>query len=98
MDIPNHLWAKELGCRLCNGAGAEEHGARLEDSACAVARQGKGVGRTSRRREGRDRHSRGVAIDEDAKRFYVKYGFTEMADDPRHLYMAMKTVRRLGLE
>jgi ribosomal protein S18 acetylase RimI-like enzyme len=38
-----------------------------------------------------------VAIDERARRFYVKYGFTELRDDPHHLFMAMKTVRKLGL-
>jgi ribosomal protein S18 acetylase RimI-like enzyme len=38
-----------------------------------------------------------VAIDEAAKRFYLKYGFTELRDDPYHLYMAIKTIRRLGL-
>lgn len=38
-----------------------------------------------------------VAIDEAAKRFYLKYGFTELADDPHHLFLSMKTVRKLGL-
>lgn len=38
-----------------------------------------------------------VAIDEAAKRFYLKYGFTEFADDPHHLFISMKTVRKLGL-
>lgn len=38
-----------------------------------------------------------VAIDDAAKRFYLKYGFTELADDPHHLFIAMKTVRQLGL-
>jgi len=27
----------------------------------------------------------------------LKYGLTEMAHDPRHLYMAMRKVRELGL-
>lgn len=38
-----------------------------------------------------------VAIDDAAKSFYLKYGFTELADDPRHLFISMKTVRTLGL-
>ena len=38
-----------------------------------------------------------VAIDAAARRFYLKYGFTELADDPHHLFMAMKTVRQLRL-
>lgn len=37
------------------------------------------------------------AIDEEAKGFYLKYGFTPLADDPLHLYLSMKTVRALGL-
>lgn len=37
------------------------------------------------------------AIDESAKRFYLKYGFTELRDDPRHLYLPMKVVRNLKL-
>lgn len=38
-----------------------------------------------------------VAIDDAAKHFYLKYGFTELADDPHHLFISMKTVRKLGL-
>jgi ribosomal protein S18 acetylase RimI-like enzyme len=38
-----------------------------------------------------------VAIDDAAKRFYLKYGFTELRDDPHHLYMSMKMVKALGL-
>jgi GNAT superfamily N-acetyltransferase len=35
------------------------------------------------------------AIDEDARRFYLKYGFISLADDQLHLYLTMKTVRKL---
>ena len=35
------------------------------------------------------------ALDEEARQFYLKYGFTSLADDPRHLYLPMKTVRKL---
>lgn len=38
-----------------------------------------------------------VAIDDAAKRFYLKYGFTELTDDPHHLFISMKTVRKLGM-
>jgi GNAT superfamily N-acetyltransferase len=38
-----------------------------------------------------------VAIDETARRFYLKYGFTALRDDPHHLYIPMKMVRKLGL-
>lgn len=38
-----------------------------------------------------------VAIDDAAKRFYLKYGFVELKDDPHHLYISLKTVRKLGL-
>ena len=38
-----------------------------------------------------------VAINDAAKRFYLKYGFTELKDDDRHLYLPMSVVRKLGL-
>ncbi|MDP6480075.1 MAG: GNAT family N-acetyltransferase [Phycisphaerales bacterium] len=38
-----------------------------------------------------------VAIDENAKRFYLKYGFTELLDDPHHLYVSIKMLRKAGL-
>lgn len=38
-----------------------------------------------------------VAIDDAARHFYLKYGFLELRDDPHHLYIPMKTVRKLGL-
>jgi GNAT superfamily N-acetyltransferase len=37
------------------------------------------------------------AIDDAAKQFYLKFGFTQLQDDPRHLYIPMKTVRLLKL-
>jgi len=37
------------------------------------------------------------AIDNAAKGFYLKYGFTKLADDPHHLFISMKTIRKLGL-
>lgn len=38
-----------------------------------------------------------VAIHEQARRFYEKYGFVSLKDDPNHLYMEMKLIRKLDL-
>ena len=38
------------------------------------------------------------AIDEAAKRFYVKFGFRPLLDDPRHLFMPMHEIRKLNSE
>ncbi len=35
------------------------------------------------------------AIDEQAKRFYEKYGFTPLADNDRHLYLPIGTIEQL---
>ncbi len=37
------------------------------------------------------------AIDDEARRFYQKYGFQPLTDDALHLYLSMKLVRRLNL-
>lgn len=37
------------------------------------------------------------AIDGAARRFYSKYGFTELADNDHHLYIPMAVVRKLNL-
>lgn len=37
------------------------------------------------------------ALNESAKRFYLKYGFTEPKNDEKHLYISLKTVRQLHL-
>lgn len=37
------------------------------------------------------------AIDDDARRFYAKYGFVPLQDDLHHLYLSMAVVRKLGL-
>lgn len=34
------------------------------------------------------------ALNEDARRFYLKYGFTPLHDDIRHLYLAIKKSNR----
>ena len=36
-----------------------------------------------------------LATGEAARDFYRKYGFEELADDRLHLYLSMRTVRRL---
>jgi len=38
-----------------------------------------------------------VAINDSARRFYLKYAFTALADDERHLYLPLSAVRKLGL-
>lgn len=38
------------------------------------------------------------AIDDQARRFYLHYGFEELLDDSHHLFMTVAVVRRLGLE
>jgi GNAT superfamily N-acetyltransferase len=38
-----------------------------------------------------------VAINDSAQRFYLKYGFTPLADDEQHLYLPLSAVRKLGL-
>ena len=35
------------------------------------------------------------AVDESARRFYLKYGFQELLDDRLHLYMPIKTISLL---
>lgn len=37
------------------------------------------------------------ALSENAKRFYVRYGFRALSDDPLHLYMTLKDIRKAGL-
>lgn len=37
------------------------------------------------------------AINESAKNFYLKYGFIELKDDPFHVYLSVKSIKRLGL-
>ncbi len=37
------------------------------------------------------------ALDLQAKSFYMKYGFKELADDQLHLYLPMRTINKLKL-
>jgi GNAT superfamily N-acetyltransferase len=37
------------------------------------------------------------ALDEDARRFYLKYGFVALRDDRHHLFLTMQVVRQLKL-
>jgi ribosomal protein S18 acetylase RimI-like enzyme len=36
-----------------------------------------------------------IAINDAAKRFYLKYGFQALLDDKLHLYLPMKTITTL---
>ena len=38
-----------------------------------------------------------VAINHEARRFYHRYGFQSLHDDPRHLYLPISIIRKLGL-
>lgn len=38
-----------------------------------------------------------VAATASAKRFYEKYGFVSLLDDPQHIYVAVATLRKLGI-
>jgi ribosomal protein S18 acetylase RimI-like enzyme len=38
------------------------------------------------------------AIDDEARSFYQKYGFEPLEDDPHHLYLTMKAIRKLRLD
>jgi len=35
------------------------------------------------------------ALDEEARQFYLKYGFTSLADDLNHFYLPVRAVRKL---
>lgn len=37
------------------------------------------------------------ALTENAKNFYLKYGFVALKDDERHLYLPIETLRKSGL-
>lgn len=37
------------------------------------------------------------AIDDAARRFYLRYGFVAFKDDPRHLFLPMTVIRKLRL-
>ena len=36
-----------------------------------------------------------LALDEAARAFYLRYGFAPMTDDPLHLYLSIKAVRKM---
>lgn len=37
------------------------------------------------------------ALNDSARAFYLKYGFSALSDDPLHLFLSMKKIRQLGL-
>lgn len=38
------------------------------------------------------------ALNESARKFYLKYGFTELLDDTLHLYLPVKTIQKLNFD
>lgn len=38
------------------------------------------------------------ALDEVARRFYLKFGFKSLLDDPQHLFLPMREIRQLKLD
>jgi ribosomal protein S18 acetylase RimI-like enzyme len=36
-----------------------------------------------------------IALNDQAKQFYLRYGFLEMMDDPMHLFIPMETARQI---
>lgn len=38
------------------------------------------------------------ALDDNARNFYLKFGFRPLLDDPRHLFLPMQEIRRLKLD
>ena len=71
-----------------------------------VAAQGKGLGETllveAIRKAATASSSIGVyaidvfALNDQAKRFYLKYGFVAMLDQPLHLFLSIQTARKLA--
>ncbi len=37
------------------------------------------------------------ALDDAVRRFYVKFGFVSLVDDPNHLLLSVSVIRKLGL-
>ena len=37
------------------------------------------------------------ALNERTRKFYLRYGFTELVDDPFHLFIPIETILKLGL-
>lgn len=37
------------------------------------------------------------ALDDSARAFYIKFGFVPLLDDPNHLFLSMKVIRKLHL-
>ena len=66
----------------CQGVGLGE--ALLVDSLCKAATASKSVGVYA---------VDVMALHEKAKRFYLKYGFIEMLDQPLHLFLPIATAR-----
>jgi GNAT superfamily N-acetyltransferase len=67
--------------------------------------QGQGVGKTllvkALRQAAELSNAIGIAavevpaLDDQARAFYLKYGFTALSDDQKHLYLPIRTVKKL---
>ena len=86
VDLPVVLLGRLAVCQSCQGMGLGE--TLLIDALRRVVSLADKIG---------IRAIEVDAIDESAKRFYVKYGFRELKDDARHLYFPMHEVRKLKL-
>jgi len=86
VDLPVVLLGRLAVCQSCQGMGLGE--TLLIDAMRRVVTFADKIG---------IRAIEVDAIDESAKRFYLKYGFRELKDDTRHLYIAMHEVRKLKL-
>ena len=86
VDVPVVLLGRLAVCRSCQGEGLGEY--LLIDALRRIASTADTIG------------IRAVEVDaihEASKRFYLKYGFRELKDDPRHLFLPMQVIRKLRL-
>jgi len=86
VDLPVLLLGRLAVCRSCQGRGLGE--TLLIDAMRRVVPLAEKIGILAIEVD---------AIDDSAKRFYVKYGFRELIDDTRHLYIPMHEIRKLKL-
>jgi len=86
VDLPVVLLGRLAVCQSCQGIGLGE--TLLIDAMRRVVTFADKIG---------IRAIEVDAMDESAKRFYLKYGFRELKDDTRHLYIPIHEVRKLKL-
>jgi GNAT superfamily N-acetyltransferase len=86
LDVPVVLIGRLAVDRGVQGQGLGEH--LLLDAFQRIQRLADEIG------------IRGVevdAIDESARRFYLKHGFRSLLDDPNHLFLSLDVIRKLKL-